>query len=88
MATLKINMAGAVAERPSPAANAPTDPRSARPVEEEPMTEAQVDALRRLAHEALEPEAFSRRLSRREAQRRIDALAAKLRLQDGPPHTL
>ena len=55
---------------------------------EEPMTEPQMSLLRRLAEEALEPEAFSRQLSRAEAQRRIEALAAKLRLQDGPPHTL
>ena len=55
---------------------------------EEPMTEPPTSLLRRLAEEALEPEAFSRQLSRAEAQRRIEALAAKLRLQDGPPHTL
>ena len=55
---------------------------------EEPMTEAQMSLLRRLAEEAFEPEAFSRQLSRAEAQRRIEALAAKLRLQDGPPHAL
>ena len=54
----------------------------------EPMTEAQMLLLRRLAEEALEPEAFSRQLSSAEAQRRIEALGAKLRLQDGPPHTL
>jgi DUF3072 family protein len=54
---------------------------------EEAMTEAQMSLLRRLAEEALEPEAFSRHLSRAEAQRRIEALTAKLRLQDGPPHT-
>jgi hypothetical protein len=39
-------------------------------------------------YEAFEPEAFSRQLSKTEAQRRIDPLAAKLRLQDGLPHTL
>ena len=55
---------------------------------EEPMTEAQTSLLQRLAEEAFEPEAFSRQLSRAEAQRRIEALAAKLQLQDGPPHTL
>ena len=56
--------------------------------EDEPMTESQIAMLQRLAREALEPEAFSRHLSKADAQRRIDALAAKLRLQDGPPHTL
>jgi hypothetical protein len=52
------------------------------------MTKEEAATLRRLAEEALEPEAFSRNLSRAEAQRRIKALAAKLCLQDGPPHTL
>jgi hypothetical protein len=52
------------------------------------MSEEQAATLRRLSQDALEPEAFSRNLSRVEAQRRIEALAAKLRLQDGPPHTL
>jgi Protein of unknown function (DUF3072) len=56
--------------------------------EDDPMTESQLKTLQRLASEAFEPEAFSRQLSRAEAQRRIDALTAKLRLQDGPPHTL
>jgi len=55
---------------------------------EAPMTEAQMLLLRRLAEETLEPEAFSRQLTRAEAQRRIEALRAKLRLQDGPPHVL
>ena len=59
-----------------------------RLAQDEPMTESQMATLRRLAYEAFEPEAFSRQLSKTEAQRRIDALAAKLRLQDGPPHTL
>jgi hypothetical protein len=56
--------------------------------EDEPMTESQIATLQRLAHEALEPDAFSRHLSKADAQRRIDALTAKLRLQDGPPHVL
>ena len=59
-----------------------------RSAEDEPMTETQMATLQRLAYEAFEPEAFSPQLSKTEAQRRIDALAAKLRLQDGPPHTL
>jgi hypothetical protein len=58
------------------------------PADEDAMSEEQAATLRRLSQDALEPEAFSRNLSRVEAQRRIEALAAKLRLQDGPPHTL
>jgi hypothetical protein len=54
----------------------------------EPMTPAQASCLRLLAEKAFELEAFDRRLSRSEAARRIEALRAKLRLQDGPPHTL
>ena len=48
-----------------------------RSAEDEPMTESQTATLRRLAYEAFEPEAFRRQLSKTEAQRRIDALAAK-----------
>ena len=55
-----------------------------RSAEDEPMTETQMATLQRLAYEAFEPEAFSRQLSKTEAQRRIDALAAKLRLQSTP----
>ena len=55
---------------------------------ESTMTGTQAAALRRLAEEAFEPEAFNARLTRAEAARRIAALSAKLRLQDGPPHTL
>jgi hypothetical protein len=55
---------------------------------DEPMTAAQADTLRRLAIEAYEPEAFRARISRDEARRRIAALTAKLKLMDGPPHTL
>jgi hypothetical protein len=36
----------------------------------------------------LEPEAFNPRLDSTEAAHRIKALKAKLRLMDGPPHTL
>jgi len=53
-----------------------------------PMTGAQVSYLRMLSQEALEPEAFNTRLTRAEAARRIETLKAKIRLQDGPPHTL
>jgi hypothetical protein len=53
-----------------------------------PMTAEQAALLERLARDAYEPEAFSPHLTRGEAQRRIVALNAKLKLQDEPPHTL
>jgi hypothetical protein len=40
-----------------------------------------------LAEEVREPSAFAENLSRREASRRIDALAEKVRLSHLPPHT-
>jgi hypothetical protein len=53
-----------------------------------PMTAEQASRLKALAIDALEPEAFSLDLTAAEAGRRIATLEAKLRLQDGPPHTL
>ena len=53
-----------------------------------PMTAEQAALLERLARDAYEPEAFGPHLTRGEAQRRIVALNAKLKLQDEPPHTL
>jgi hypothetical protein len=58
-------------------------------LESEPMTAAQASScLKALSQQAREREAFTPKLTRAEASRRIDALQAKLRLQDGPPHTL
>lgn len=54
----------------------------------DPMTGAQASYLKTLAEQAHELDAFSPGLSKAEASRRIDALRAKLKLQDGPPHTL
>jgi hypothetical protein len=54
----------------------------------EPMTAAQASCLRTLAEQARELDAISSDLSEAEASRRIDALRAKLQLQDEPPHTL
>jgi hypothetical protein len=54
---------------------------------DEPMTGAQASYLKTLSEEAREPEAFSERLSKGEASKRIDVLKAKLALYDGPPHT-
>ena len=80
-----------------PAANSALDPQSApatvndpvhRAPGSEPMTAAQVSHLKALSEEARELEAFNPKLTKAEAARRIEALEAKLRLQDGPPHTL
>jgi DUF3072 family protein len=54
----------------------------------EPMTPEQAATLRRLAEAAYELDAFKPNLTRAEADRRIAALMAKLKLLDGPPHTL
>lgn len=53
----------------------------------EPMTGAQASHLKTLAEEVREPSAFAENLSKREASRRIDALAEKVRLSHLPPHT-
>ena len=52
------------------------------------MTPRQAAELKALAEEAYELDAYRDQLSQAEALRRIGALKAKLRLQDGPPHTL
>jgi hypothetical protein len=49
---------------------------------DDPMTAAQASYLKTLSEQALEPEAFSDKLTKAEASRRIDALRAKLNLQD------
>lgn len=53
----------------------------------EPMTGAQAACLKMLAEEVQQPSAFAEGLSKREASRRIDALAERLRLTNLPPHT-
>jgi hypothetical protein len=53
---------------------------------DEPMTGAQTSYLKTLSEEAHEPDAFSERLTKAEASKRIDVLKAKLKLFDGPPH--
>jgi hypothetical protein len=52
------------------------------------MTAAQEATLKRLAQAAYELEAFKPNLTRTEADQRIAVLTAKLKLLDGPPHTL
>jgi hypothetical protein len=54
----------------------------------EEMTDEQASYLKSLSEQAFEPEAFKRNLDGAEAARRIVTLLAKLRLMDGPPHTL
>ena len=53
-----------------------------------PMTSEQAEMLKRLAKAAYELDAFKPNLTRAEADRRIAALAAKLKLLGEPPHTL
>ena len=52
------------------------------------MTAEQAATLKRLANAAYELDAFKPNLTRAEADLRIAALVAKLKLLDGPPHTL
>jgi hypothetical protein len=52
------------------------------------MTVAQAATLKRLAEAAYELDAFKPNLTRTEAEKRIAMLTAKLKLLDGPPHTL
>jgi hypothetical protein len=52
------------------------------------MIGAQASDLKMLSEQAYELEAFDLNLTKAEASRRINALKAKLNLQDGPPHTL
>ena len=52
------------------------------------MTAEQAATLKRLAESAYELDAFKLNLTRAEADLRIAALAAKLKLLGEPPHTL
>ena len=55
---------------------------------DELMTAAQAAMLKRLAQAAYELDAFKPNLTGTEADIRIAMLTAKLKLLDGPPHTL
>jgi hypothetical protein len=55
---------------------------------DQPMTAEQAMLLEQIAFDAYEPEAFHPDLTQAEAERRIDMLKAKLKMMDGPPHTL
>jgi hypothetical protein len=52
------------------------------------MTPEQAAMLKELAKAACELDAFKPNLRRAEAEVRIAMLTAKLKLLDGPPHTL
>ena len=52
------------------------------------MTAEQAARLEQLSIDAYEPDAFKPDLTQAEAERRIAALSAKLKLLDEPPHTL
>jgi len=52
------------------------------------MTPEQARLLRQLAFDVYEPEAFAPNLTQAEAEQRIQALRAKLKLMSEPPHTL
>ena len=52
------------------------------------MTAEQTATLKQLATAAYELDAFKPNLTRTEADIRIAALKAKLKLLNGPPHTL
>ena len=51
------------------------------------MTADQAALLKQLAHDAYDLEAYRPSLTQSEAEARIAVLKAKLKLQDGPPHT-
>jgi len=55
---------------------------------DEQMTAAQGTTLKTLAQDAYELDAYKPNLTRTEAEKRIAVLTAKLKLLDGPPHTL
>jgi hypothetical protein len=54
----------------------------------EVMTAAQTATLKNLAQDAFDLDAFKPNLTHAEADKRIAMLTAKLKLLDGPPHTL
>jgi glyoxylate carboligase len=62
--------------------------RKPQPMTDELMTVVQAATLKQLAQDAYELDAFKPNLTRPEADKRIAMLTAKLKLLDGPPHTL
>ena len=72
---------------PDPSSNMEKDPEQ-WVSGDDPITGAQASYLKTLSEQAMEPEAFDETITKAEASKRIDALKAKLRLLDGPPHSL
>lgn len=70
---------------PQPTSNTAKDPRD-WVSGDDPMTGAQASYLKTLSEEAHESDAFSERLTKAEASKRIEVLKAKLKLFSGPPH--
>ena len=62
---------------PSPASNLEKDPDD-WVSGDDPMTDAQASYLKTLSEQAHDPEAFSDKLSKAEASKRVDALKAKI----------
>jgi hypothetical protein len=58
------------------------------PLQLHPLDRREIGRLKRLEKTAYELDAFKPNLTRAEAGLRIAALTAKLKLLDGPPHTL
>jgi hypothetical protein len=63
-------------------------PVASQPATIEVMTAAQAATLKKLAEAAYDLDAYKPNLTRTEAEIRIAMLTAKLKLLDGPPHTL
>jgi hypothetical protein len=69
-------------------ASEPDARHASEPASLEPMSEAQAHDLKVLSEVAFEPDAYKPHLTSAEAEQRIKALSAKLRLLDEPPHVL
>jgi hypothetical protein len=63
-------------------------PAASKQATVEVMTAAQAATLKKLAEAAYDLDAYKPSLTRAQAEIRIAMLTAKLKLLDGPPHTL
>jgi hypothetical protein len=68
---------------PDPNSNGVKDPDTWT-TGDDPMTGAQASYLKTLSEQAHDPDAFSEKLSKAEASKRIDALREKMGLPDQP----
>ena len=64
------------------------NPAASQQATVEGMTAAQATVLKKLAEAAYGLDAYKPNLTRAQAEMRIAMLTAKLKLLDGPPHTL